>query len=108
MENKGWAHFTTKQAPVDPQIETTKEHIRLVGLTATLPNYEDVAVFLRVRSEDLLHFDNSYRPCPLSVARAIRDTALANGVFVRKNQKHPWTTSFAVPRCTSVPNLGKK
>ena len=31
------------------QIETTKEHIRLVGLSATLPNYEDVAIFLRVK-----------------------------------------------------------
>ncbi|KAF0895374.1 hypothetical protein E2562_012405 [Oryza meyeriana var. granulata] len=48
------------------QIETTKEHIRLVGLSATLPNYEDVAVFLRVRSDGLFHFDNSYRPCPLA------------------------------------------
>ena len=48
------------------QIETTKEHIRLVGLSATLPNYEDVVVFLRVRSEGLFHFDNSYRPCPLA------------------------------------------
>lgn len=49
------------------QIETTKEHIRLVGLSATLPNYEDVALFLRVDLEEgLFHFDNSYRPCPLA------------------------------------------
>uniref|UniRef100_A0A8R7V0V4 RNA helicase n=2 Tax=Triticum urartu TaxID=4572 RepID=A0A8R7V0V4_TRIUA len=48
------------------QIETTKEHIRLVGLSATLPNYEDIAVFLRFRSDGLFHFDNSYRPCPLA------------------------------------------
>ncbi|KAL5221729.1 hypothetical protein ABZP36_026442 [Zizania latifolia] len=48
------------------QIETTKEHIRLVGLSATLPNYEDVAVFLRVHSDGLFHFDNSYRLCPLA------------------------------------------
>ncbi|KAK1555940.1 hypothetical protein Q3G72_033688 [Acer saccharum] len=50
------------------QIETTKEHIRLVGLSATLPNYEDVALFLRVKIEEggLFHFDNSYRPVPLS------------------------------------------
>jgi pre-mRNA-splicing helicase BRR2 len=48
------------------QIETTKEHIRLVGLSATLPNYEDVAVFLRVRKEGLFYFDNTYRPCPLA------------------------------------------
>lgn len=49
------------------QIETTKEHIRLVGLSATLPNYEDVALFLRVdREKGLFYFDNSYRPCPLA------------------------------------------
>ncbi|XP_065880801.1 DExH-box ATP-dependent RNA helicase DExH12-like [Euphorbia lathyris] len=49
------------------QIETTKEHIRLVGLSATLPNFEDVALFLRVDVEKgLFHFDNSYRPVPLS------------------------------------------
>ncbi|XP_009787289.1 DExH-box ATP-dependent RNA helicase DExH12-like [Nicotiana tabacum] len=49
------------------QIETTKEHIRLVGLSATLPNYEDVAVFLRVDlDKGLFHFDNSYRPVPLA------------------------------------------
>ncbi|KAK9129134.1 hypothetical protein Sjap_009621 [Stephania japonica] len=49
------------------QIETTKEHIRLVGLSATLPNFEDVALFLRVDlKKGLFHFDNSYRPCPLA------------------------------------------
>ncbi|GLU00132.1 hypothetical protein SLE2022_175240 [Rubroshorea leprosula] len=49
------------------QIETTREHIRLVGLSATLPNYEDVSLFLRVDLEKgLFHFDNSYRPVPLS------------------------------------------
>ncbi|THF99111.1 hypothetical protein TEA_027858 [Camellia sinensis var. sinensis] len=49
------------------QIETTKEHIRLVGLSATLPYYEDVALFLRVDlNKGLFHFDNSYRPCPLA------------------------------------------
>ena len=48
------------------QIETTKEHIRLVGLSATLPNYEDVALFLRVDpKKGLFHFDNSYRPVAL-------------------------------------------
>jgi len=38
----------------------------LVGLSATLPNYEDVATFLRVEpSEGLFFFDNSFRPVPL-------------------------------------------
>ncbi|CAN6670657.1 pre-mRNA-splicing helicase Brr2p [Trichomonascus vanleenenianus] len=41
------------------------EHIRLVGLSATLPNYIDVAKFLRV-TEGLFYFDASYRPCPLA------------------------------------------
>lgn len=49
------------------QIETTQDMIRLVGLSATLPNYEDVALFLRVdKSKGLFYFDNSYRPCPLA------------------------------------------
>ena len=41
--------------------------IRLVGLSATLPNYEDVATFLRVKPDKgLFYFDNSFRPCPLA------------------------------------------
>ena len=40
---------------------------RLVGLSATLPNYEDVASFLRVKEKvGLFYFDTSYRPCPLA------------------------------------------
>ncbi len=47
-------------------IETTQEEIRLVGLSATLPNYEDVATFLRVdTAKGLFYFDNSFRPVPL-------------------------------------------
>ncbi|KAL9108874.1 MAG: hypothetical protein Q9227_006405 [Pyrenula ochraceoflavens] len=39
---------------------------RLVGLSATLPNYRDVAAFLHVdQGTGLFHFDGSYRPCPL-------------------------------------------
>jgi replicative superfamily II helicase len=35
---------------------------RIVGLSATLPNYDDVATFLRVKPEKgLFFFDNSYR-----------------------------------------------
>lgn len=40
--------------------------MRIVGLSATLPNYEDVATFLRVNPDKgLFFFDNSYRPVPL-------------------------------------------
>lgn len=39
---------------------------RLIGLSATLPNYEDVARFLNVDlKKGLFHFDALYRPCPL-------------------------------------------
>ena len=48
------------------QIESTQDLIRLVGLSATLPNYEDVATFLRVNpAKGLFYFDNSFRPVPL-------------------------------------------
>ncbi|RLV91932.1 Pre-mRNA-splicing helicase BRR2 [Spathaspora sp. JA1] len=41
------------------------EPTRLVGLSATLPNYTDVAKFIQVPPEGLFYFDASYRPCPL-------------------------------------------
>eukprot|EP01107_Rhizomastix_libera_P003769 TRINITY_DN1648_c0_g2_i1.p2 TRINITY_DN1648_c0_g2~~TRINITY_DN1648_c0_g2_i1.p2 ORF type:complete len:2183 (-),score=603.76 TRINITY_DN1648_c0_g2_i1:51-6599(-) len=46
-------------------IEQTKNHVRIVGLSATLPGYEDVGAFLRVKPEHIFAFDNSYRPVPL-------------------------------------------
>jgi pre-mRNA-splicing helicase BRR2 len=47
-------------------LEQTAEYVRLVGLSATLPNYEDVATFLRVdEKKGLFYFDASYRPCGL-------------------------------------------
>lgn len=49
------------------QVERTQEQVRLVGLSATLPNYEDVATLLRVDpKKGLFYFDNSFRPCPLA------------------------------------------
>lgn len=50
------------------QIESTQKLVRLVGLSATLPNYEDVATFLRVKPEHLYAFKNSHRPIPLEQA----------------------------------------
>ena len=48
-------------------LQATQEMVRLVGLSATLPNFEDVATFLRVKKDTgLFHFDNSFRPCPLA------------------------------------------
>ncbi|KAG9057370.1 hypothetical protein FS842_007071 [Serendipita sp. 407] len=48
------------------QVESTQSLIRIVGLSATLPNYIDVGDFLRVsRREGLFYFDSSFRPVPL-------------------------------------------
>lgn len=48
------------------QTESTQQLVRIVGLSATLPNYKDVAMFLRVKlDKGLFHFDNAYRPCQL-------------------------------------------
>lgn len=46
--------------------EKNEEFTRLVGLSATLPNYHDVASFLRVSDSGLFYFDATYRPCPLA------------------------------------------
>lgn len=40
---------------------------RLLALSATLPNYADVAKFLRVPDDFVFYFDSSYRPCPLTL-----------------------------------------
>ncbi|KZP00099.1 Sec63-domain-containing protein [Calocera viscosa TUFC12733] len=48
------------------QVESSQSLIRIVGLSATLPNYIDVADFLRVsRYTGLFFFDSSFRPVPL-------------------------------------------
>lgn len=48
------------------KIESAGDPVRIIGLSATLPNYRDVASFLRVDPlKGLFHFDGSYRPCPL-------------------------------------------
>lgn len=77
-------------------IETTQEEVRLVGLSATLPNYEDVAAFLRVDpAEGLFFFDNSFRPVPLeqqfigvTEKKAIKRFQLMNDIVYEKVIEH--------------------
>eukprot|EP01084_Bolivina_argentea_P006503 12342_1 len=74
------------------QVETTQEMIRIVGLSATLPNFEDVAAFLRVPADEgLFYFDNSFRPIPLqqqyigvTEKKAIRRFSLMNDLCYEK------------------------
>ena len=81
------------------KMEQTGEHVRLVGLSATLPNYRDVASFLRVDpSKGMFHFDGSYRPCPLrqefvgiTEKKAIKQLKTMNDVTYTKVLEHVGT-----------------
>ncbi|KAJ8290873.1 hypothetical protein GJAV_G00018670 [Gymnothorax javanicus] len=51
------------------QVESTQSMIRILGLSATLPNYLDVASFLHVNPYiGLFYFDSRFRPVPLGQA----------------------------------------
>uniref|UniRef100_A0A452IEH7 Activating signal cointegrator 1 complex subunit 3 n=1 Tax=Gopherus agassizii TaxID=38772 RepID=A0A452IEH7_9SAUR len=77
-------------------IEMTQEDVRLVGLSATLPNYEDVATFLRVDPvKGLFYFDNSFRPVPLEQTyvgitekKAIKRFQIMNEIVYEKIMEH--------------------
>lgn len=77
-------------------VETTQEEVRLVGLSATLPNYVDVATFLRVDlNKGLFFFDNSYRPVPLeqrylgiTEKKAVKRFQLMNEIVYEKVMEH--------------------
>ena len=48
-------------------MESSQRLIRIVGLSATLPNYVDVARFLHVNLHSALFvFDDRFRPVPLT------------------------------------------
>lgn len=74
------------------RMEQLHDPVRLVGLSATLPNYEDVAAFLRVNpASGLLYFPANYRPCPLkqefvglTETKAIKRLQLMNEVTYDK------------------------
>jgi activating signal cointegrator complex subunit 3 len=68
------------------QVERRQQMVRIVGLSATLPNYLDVALFLRVNPErGMFFFDNSFRPVPLE------QTFI--GVALPASQQTPTTVS---------------
>ncbi|GBP32714.1 Putative U5 small nuclear ribonucleoprotein 200 kDa helicase [Eumeta japonica] len=77
-------------------VEQTQEDVRLVGLSATLPNYTDVAAFLRVRPESgLFYFDNSYRPVALeqqyigiTEKKALKRFQVMNDIVYEKTMEH--------------------
>ena len=78
------------------KIEQTGDPVRIIGLSATLPNYRDVATFLRVNAQkDMFHFDGTYRPCPLrqefigvTDKKPIKQLKAMNDVCYTKVQEH--------------------
>ncbi|KDR19736.1 putative U5 small nuclear ribonucleoprotein 200 kDa helicase [Zootermopsis nevadensis] len=77
-------------------IETTQEDVRLVGLSATLPNYQDVSTFLRIKQETgLFYFDNSFRPVALeqqyigvTEKKALKRFQVMNEIVYEKVMEH--------------------
>ncbi|CAG0914379.1 unnamed protein product [Notodromas monacha] len=77
-------------------VESSQEDVRLIGLSATLPNYQDVARFLRVNVDTGLYFfDNSYRPVPLeqqyigiTEKKAVKRYQLMNDIVYEKVLQH--------------------
>lgn len=75
-------------------IETSRTETRMVGLSATLPNYRDVASLLQVdEDKGLFYFDGSYRPSPLqqcyvgvSAKRAMKRFKIMNDVTYQKTK----------------------
>ena len=66
-DERGWV-IESIVARMFRTIERTQRKIRLVALSATLPNYLDAADFLQVKhDEGLFFFDNNYRPVPLTI-----------------------------------------
>ena len=77
-----------------------------MGLSATLPNFEDVAAFLRVDpGKGLFHFDNSFRPCPLAqqyvgvtVKKPLQRFQLMNEICYNKVGRCSFDARFRYPQ----------
>ncbi|XP_078430191.1 U5 small nuclear ribonucleoprotein helicase isoform X2 [Wolffia australiana] len=66
------------------QVESSQSMIRILGLSATLPNYLEVAQFLRVNPQiGLFFFGSDYRPVPL----AQQYIGITEQNFVKRNEK---------------------
>lgn len=91
-------------------VESTQQLVRIIGLSATLPNYQgllstppstishpplDVATFLRIKPENLFAFPNSFRPIPLelsfvgiNVKKPFKRFQLMNEICYEKVSEH--------------------
>ncbi|XP_034728223.1 U5 small nuclear ribonucleoprotein 200 kDa helicase-like [Etheostoma cragini] len=104
-------------------VELTQEDVRLLGLSATLPNYEDVATCLRVDpAKGLFYFDNRYgtstgtslhqvlvfvhsRKETGKTARAVRDMCLEKdtlGLFLREGSASTEVLRTEAEQCKNL------
>jgi len=64
-------------------VEASQSMIRIVGLSATLPNYKDVGSFLGVNPDTgLFFFDATYRPVPLE----LQFVGISEASFLARNR----------------------
>uniref|UniRef100_A0A4W4GY63 U5 small nuclear ribonucleoprotein 200 kDa helicase n=1 Tax=Electrophorus electricus TaxID=8005 RepID=A0A4W4GY63_ELEEL len=97
-------------------VELTQEDVRLIGLSATLPNYEDVATCLRVDpAKGLFYFDNSFRPVPLEQTyvgitekKAIKRFQIMNEIVYEKIMEHAGKNQVTEYYKGSIRNLELK
>lgn len=83
-------------ARIQRYVESGQNSVRIAGLSATLPNYEDVAAFLRIKpNHGLFFFDSSYRPVPLqqqfigvTERKAVKRVQLQNEICYEKVLLH--------------------
>ena len=45
--------------------EKTDLKIRLVGLSATLPNFKEIGEFIGAKEDSIFFFNSTFRPVPL-------------------------------------------
>ncbi|WFD42549.1 RNA helicase [Malassezia psittaci] len=125
-EDRG-AVIETIVARTQRLVESTQSMIRIVGLSATLPNYVDVADFLGVnRWRGLFYFGSSFRPVPLeqhfvgvrgkngsALARTNLDRVVYEKVLELAEQRHPvmvfvHTRKSTVQTAEALLELGKE
>lgn len=98
------------------RMEQSGDYVRLVGLSATLPSYQDVATFLRVdESKGLFYFDASCRPCGLqqqfvgvTEKKAIKRFQVMNEKLLDQGgeEPNPCLRSFARGNCQDGSRAG--
>jgi len=90
-------------------VEQKQRMIRIVALSATLPNYNDVATFLRVNPRSgLFYFNASFRPVPLEQTfcgvklAADAEHAAAKSPFQKKQMVDELMTQVALDKAADA------